>query len=126
MSKLQTNKIEKNTRVVISKLLRVGVLTAATITFIGGILFFIQHPGTIFAYDTFNSDSAWLRHPVIIVREAFAFKSRAVIQFGILILIATPVLRVILSLVGFTIEKDWVFVVITGIVAIVLLFSLLG
>lgn len=126
MTKLQANNIEKNARLAVSKLLRVGVITAATITFIGGILFFIQHPETIFAYDIFNSEPARLRYATIIIREALAFKSRAVIQFGILILIATPVLRVIFTLVGFSIEKDWIFVIITGIVAIMLLYSLLG
>jgi uncharacterized membrane protein len=126
MEEIQSTKIERNTRVLVSKLLRVGVLTAASITFIGGILFFIQHPETIFAYDTFNGEPARLRQATIIIREALAFKSRAVIQFGILVLIATPVLRVFFSLVGFTIEKDWTFVVITGIVVIVLMYSLLG
>ena len=126
MGKSINNKIEKNTRVLVGKLLRTGVLTAATVTLIGGILFFIQHPGSIFDYDTFNSEPARLRQVHIIIREAFSFKSRAVIQMGILILIATPILRVLFSLIGFIFEKDWAFVVITTIVSLVLLYSLLG
>jgi len=122
--KVQPDKIERSTKVVVSKLLRTGVLTAAAVTFFGGILFFIQHPNTLFSYDTFSSEPARLRYVSIIVREAFLLKSRAVIQFGILILIATPVLRVIFSLIGFAIEKDWIFVFITGIVMTILLFSL--
>ena len=126
MAKLQSDKIEKNKRILVSRLLRTGVLTAATIAFIGGILFFIQHPESIFAYNNFAGEPARLRNVAVIIREAFAFKSRAVIQFGILVLIATPVLRVIFSLVGFALEKNWTFVVITGIVFSVLLYSLFG
>lgn len=122
---LQNDKIEKSTKIVLSKLLRTGVLTAAAVTLFGGF-FFIQHPNTLFSYDTFNSEPARLRTVSVIIREAFLLKSRAVIQFGILILIATPVMRVIFSLIGFAIEKDWIFVFITGIVMTILLFSLFG
>lgn len=109
-----------------SRLLRIGVLTAAFVTLAGGVLFFIQHPETLFAYDTFNSEPARLRHAYTIVSEAFLFRSRAVIQFGILILIATPVLRVIFSFIGFIVEKDRIYIVITGIVVAILLYSLFG
>ena len=122
--KVQKDKIERSTRVIVSKLLRIGVLTAAIVTLFGGILFFIQHPNTLFSYHTFNSEPARLRYVSIIIREAFLLKSRAIIQFGILILIATPVLRVIFSLIGYLIEKDWIFVFITGVVMTILLFSL--
>jgi uncharacterized membrane protein len=118
--------IEEKLSLFASRLLRIGVLTAAAVTLAGGILFFIQHPGTLFAYDTFHSEPARLRQVYTIVREAFLFRSRAVIQFGILILIATPVLRVIFSFIGFIVEKDRMYIVITGIVAAILLYSLFG
>ncbi len=118
--------VEKNLRFVVSKILRFGVLTAATITFLGGILFFIQHPESIFEYSAFNSEPARLTEVFAIISEAFLFKSRAVIQFGILVLITTPVLRVLFSLIGFLFEKDWIYVVITGIVITVLFFSIFG
>lgn len=123
---LQKDKIERSTKIIVSKLLRTGVLTAAAVTLFGGILFFIQHPNTLFSYATFSSEPARLRNVSIIIGEAYLLKSRAVIQFGILILIATPVLRVIFSLIGFTFEKDWIFVFITGLVVTILLFSLFG
>ena len=126
MKKSDDIQVEKNLRFVVSKILRFGVLTAATITFLGGILFFIQHPESIFEYSTFNSEPARLTEVFTIISEAFLLKSRAVIQFGILVLITTPVLRVLFSLIGFFIEKDWIYVVITGIVIAVLFYSLLG
>jgi uncharacterized membrane protein len=48
-----------------------------------------------------------------------------VIQFGVLLLIATPVARVIFSLVEFALEKNWLYVLITGIVLGLLGYSLM-
>jgi uncharacterized membrane protein len=48
----------------------------------------------------------------------------AVIQLGLLILIATPVARVIFSLVGFVLERDRVYVAITLAVLAILAYSI--
>lgn len=110
--------------VVMGTLLRVGVITAASVVLIGAVLFFIQHPRTTFTFKNFSGEPARLRNLSDIIREAFELKSRAVIQFGLLLLIATPIARVVLSLVGFTLEKDRIYIVVTFIVLTVLLFSL--
>ena len=52
-----------------------------------------------------------------------AVKPFAIIQLGVIILLATPVLRVTSSLVLFAFEKDRAFVLITLFVLAVLLFS---
>jgi uncharacterized membrane protein len=44
----------------------------------------------------------------------------------LLLLIATPILRVAFSLVGFAIERDRAYVIITSIVLAVLLYSLIS
>jgi uncharacterized membrane protein len=45
-----------------------------------------------------------------------AFDGHAIITLGLIVLIATPVLRVAVSIVAFAIERDWTFVVITTLV----------
>jgi uncharacterized membrane protein len=50
-------------------------------------------------------------------------KPFAIIQLGVIVLLATPVFRVAASLVLFAIEKDRAFVLITLLVLIILLFS---
>ena len=50
-------------------------------------------------------------------------KPFAIIQLGVLVLLATPVLRVFASLVLFAIEKDQPFVLITLFVFLILMFS---
>ena len=44
---------------------------------------------------------------------------------GLIILIATPVARVVASVVDFTMSRDWTFTVLTGLVLLILLGSLL-
>lgn len=55
-----------------------------------------------------------------------AFRSVSIMELGILLLIATPVLRVLLSLFIFAWQKDLLYVLITAIVLVVLLVSFLG
>jgi len=111
-------------RDIMGSLLRVGVLAAAFLVVLGGVLFFIQHPKEVFDYTTFKGEPAKFRQVHLIVKEAFNFRGRDVIQLGLLVLIATPVARVIFSLIGFLIEKDWIYVAITTIVLIILSVSL--
>ena len=55
-----------------------------------------------------------------------ALDPRAVIQLGLLLLIATPIARVAFSLLAFIRQRDRTYVVITAIVLAVLLYSLTG
>lgn len=105
-------------------LLRAGVLIAAFLVILGGILFFIQHPSETYNFTSFKGEPDRLKHVGQILREALQFKSRAVIQLGLLVLIATPVARVIFSLIGFLFEKDWIYVAITSLVLCILCYSI--
>ena len=53
-------------------------------------------------------------------------RGRGLIQLGLLFLIATPIARVALSIVGFAIERDHLYVTFTVVVLAILLYSLLG
>ena len=105
-------------------LLRAGVLSAGVLVIAGAVLFFIQHRGESIDYAVFKGEPARLRHIQTIIREAINLRSRAVIQSGLLLLIATPFARVLFSFFGFIIEKDWIYVIITFIVLSVLTYSL--
>ncbi len=52
-----------------------------------------------------------------------ALKPYAIITFGLLLLIAIPVVRVTVSVIAFSLERDWLYAVITAFVLAVLLFS---
>lgn len=109
---------------VMGSLLRVGVFLSAFLVVLGGILFFVQHPHETFNYSVFKGEPARFRQVDLIIQEALNFRGRAIIQFGLILLIATPVARVLFSLFGFFFEKDWTYVIITLIVLTILLNSL--
>jgi uncharacterized membrane protein len=115
---------DEQMKIIMGSLLRIGVISSAATVIVGGILFFIQHPLATFDYNIFKGEPARLKQINTIIKETMELKSRAVIQFGILLLIATPLARVIFSLMGFLMERDWIYVGITFIVLTILALSL--
>lgn len=112
--------------VIIGSLLRIGVLLAALVVLAGAGLYLVRHGHQTVNYSTFHGQPAALTHLASIVRGAFTLNAHAVIQLGLLLLIATPVARVIFSAVAFAMERDYMYVFITLIVLAVLMYSLFG
>ena len=109
---------------VIGNLLRVGVLVAALIVLAGGILYLYKYGGEPVNYREFHGVDAKFCSPIGIAQAATTRSSRAIIQLGLLVLIATPVIRVIFSVFAFARERDWAYVGITLVVLVILLYSL--
>jgi len=110
----------------IAVLLRGGVLLAASVVLLGGILH-LAHHGTVRPdYHVFHGEPMELRKPNLILREAFTGRPDAIIQLGMLLLILTPVARVGFSVVAFVVERDRMYVAMTLVVLAVLLYSLLA
>jgi uncharacterized membrane protein len=118
------NAQDKKVELFLGKLLRAGVLLAAIVVFAGGVWHLAQSRSEMPNYRIFHGEPAPLRHAPAIVRDAFSQQALALIQLGLLLLIATPVARVFFSVVGFVIERDWMYVVITLIVLALLIYSL--
>ena len=107
-------------------LLRSGVIVAGAVVLFGGI-FYLLHYGSRFPYyRVFRGEPADLRSVAGIVKDSLSFRSRGLIQFGLLLLIATPVLRVVFSVFAFALQRDWTYVATTLIVLSVLIYSLSG
>jgi uncharacterized membrane protein len=117
---------EQRTEIVIAYLLRTGVLTAAVVVIVGAVLYLGTHPGARADYRTFHSEPDALKTVHGIVHAAFSGDSRAIMQLGLLILIATPIVRVMFSVAAFSIEGDRMYVFFTMLVLAVLLYSLFG
>lgn len=110
----------------VSLVLRSGVLLSAFVVLAGGIYYLIRHGSEGADYRTFRGEPSIDRMLGQIVLEAIHLRARSIIQAGILLLIATPIVRVAVSLVGFALERDGKYVVITAIVLTVLLYSLIS
>ena len=122
----QRQKADQKMDAIMGILLRSGVITAATIVLIGGILFMMRHKTPVTDYHIFSGEPSDLRSIAGIFADVKAFRARGLIQLGLLVLIATPVARVVFSLLAFMYQKDWKYVVFTAIVLGLLLYSLLG
>lgn len=102
--------------IVISKFLMIGVLLSAAIILIGFVMLVVTgnsgYKGDIYPTS-----------PIKILQGAIELKAYAIILTGLLILIATPVLRVGVSIIVFIKEKDYLYVKITSLVFIILIIS---
>jgi uncharacterized membrane protein len=109
---------------IIGNLLRIGVLLSAAVVAVGGVLYLIKYGASRPHYGLFRGEPQDLRSVPRIVQDALDGHSRGIIQLGLLLLIATPIARVIFSIYAFAREKDRMYVVVTLIVLAVLIYSL--
>ena len=110
----------------IANLLRGGVMLAALVVLIGGLLFLSRNGMVKANYQVFSGEPSDLRHWRGIVAAAQTARGRGIIQLGLVLLIATPVARVAFGAFAFAMERDWLYVGIALFVLAVLLYSLLG
>jgi uncharacterized membrane protein len=110
----------------IGNLLRTGVMISAAVVSAGAIIYLVRHGSSPANYRIFRGEPSDLRHIRGIVGEALSFHGRGIMQLGLLLLIATPVARVALSIVGFAEEGDRMYMGFASLVLVILLFSLLG
>ncbi len=107
------------------RLLQVGVLLAASVVLVGGVMYVIAHAGEDSSYRVFLAKPVALRHPVAMLKAIVRGDSSAIIMLGILLLVATPICRVIFAVIAFAIERDRLYVAISLTVLAVLLFGML-
>lgn len=110
--------------IVMGRLLQAGVLLAATVVLAGGITYLYTHAGERTSYRVFIARPVGLRHPSELIRGIAAGDAAAIIQLGILLLVATPICRVIFAVSAFLREGDWLYVGISLTVLSVLLFGM--
>jgi uncharacterized membrane protein len=110
----------------LGNLLRIGVVIATIVAGAGGVLYLSRHGGEPTDHHVFHGEPAALTHLGSIVHGAVTLHAAAIIQLGLVLLIATPVARVAMSLVAFILQRDRVYIVVTSIVLAVLIFSLIG
>jgi len=110
----------------LGSLLRIGVIVATIVAVIGGVLLLAQRGLAPASGHVFSGEPPELRSIGGILRGVAALHPDAIVQLGLVLLIATPVARVAMSLVAFILQRDRVYVVVTLIVLAVLIFSLTG
>ncbi len=115
---------DERLQILIGRLLRWGVLLSALVVLTGGVLFLARHGREHPDYSAFRGEPEWTRHPGAFVHALVHGTGQAWIELGFLLLMATPVARVVLSVFVFLLEGDRLYVGLTLVVLAVLLYSL--
>lgn len=127
MKPLKKLLVDRDIELFIGQVLRIGVITASCIALLGGILYLVQQgAASIPEYSVFKGEGADYTSFRGIFHGVATGNATEIIQLGVLVLLATPILRIFFSLIAFAIEKDKLYVVITMIVLGIILFSMFG
>lgn len=111
---------------VMGTLLITGVIISGIFILFGGIYYLSQSGFSEPHFHIFKGEPSDLRSIKQILNGVIHFDSLAIIQMGILLLIATPISRVIFSVIGFLFEKDYLYVIISLIVLGIIGYSILS
>jgi uncharacterized membrane protein len=121
------NESVRKIELVISTILRVGVTLSLLVIVTGTVISFVRHPGYV---DSPKALLALTRPGQAMPRtlgEIFAGvaegRGQAIVMAGLLLLLATPVIRVAVAILAFLAQKDRRFAVITTVVLCLLLLS---
>ena len=109
----------------IGRVLQFGVLVASAVVLVGGVMMLAHAGHTPVDFREFRGEPGLVSGLVAIVRGAFALDPRAVVQLGLVLLIATPVTRVALALVAFVVQRDRLYVGVSALVLVLLLYGLI-
>ncbi len=107
----------------VGNLLRIGVVLSVSVSLIGFVKLFLEG----YKMPKNYSDMQLPTEKVFFHfwKSLTNFEGMGIIQLGILILIFTPVVRIIFALIGYLKEKDYTYVIISAIVLGIIVFSFL-
>lgn len=105
-----------NMQAVLGWVLRIGVFVSTAVVFIGGVVYIYRHGHSIVNYKDFKGVPQFVHTIPGIIQGVLNFRGQAIIQAGIILLVATPVVRILFSAFGFVMERDWLYLAITLIV----------
>jgi uncharacterized membrane protein len=117
--KIQDQDLER----IIGQLLRFGVLLSSLVVLAGGIVYLIRHGHERPAFGTFNGEPDKMKDPVPMWKAILHGEGRPLIALGLLLLILTPIARIVFSVAGYLLEKDYLYVSITLFVLAVILWN---
>jgi len=118
------NESDERMEKIISNLLRAGLTAASLLVLIGGAFYLVQYGGDLPQYGYFHGEPAEMKSVNGIVKAALNLESRGIIQLGLLLLIFTPISRVIFAAVAFLARREYLYAGVSIFVLTVLIFNL--
>jgi uncharacterized membrane protein len=115
---------DRQLEVFLGKVLRWGVIASAFFCILGGAIYLVRHGGEKPMDHVFHGEPKYYRTLHGMFEQADTGHGRGIILIGLILLIATPVLRVALSMAGFVLERDRLYTAVTLLVLAILCYSL--
>lgn len=116
---------DKDIEMTLGNLLRWGVILSSVIVLTGGIIYLLGNGNGIPDYHTFHGLNMPYHNLPGVLNGALKGNGQAIIQLGVAFLIATPVARIIFSIIGFARERDRLYILIAFIVLGIIVCSML-
>lgn len=110
----------------LASLLRAGTLLAAFVLLVTGAMYLARHGQDTPSYQAFHGEPSELKSIDGILHEARSGNREALIMVGLLLLIATPIARVIGCVLAFIAERDLTYIVVSLVVLGGLLFGIVA
>jgi len=121
MTRMNDTRVDR----IIGEMLRTGVLVAAAVVLVGGVMYLRSAAHEPRNFTVFHGVPDALKTIPGVLNGTVSLDAQSIIQLGLLLLIATPIARVAFSVAAFALERDWLYVAVTLVVLGVLLFGLL-
>ena len=119
MSSQQNQRLE----IAMGRMLQIGVILAALVVLAGGALYLKHFTGSVPNYHRFEGAPVAYRSVRGILSGMRSLDGQSLIGFGILLLIATPICRVLFGVIGFSLLKDRFYAAVSMTVLIILVLS---
>ncbi len=113
----------RRAELIISGVLRGGVVLSAAVILLGVVLYYLRNPR---ANPAIAQPEAFPHSLAAVLAGLAHADGLAIIVLGLLILLATPVIRVAVSIVAFALEGDRLYVAITALVLLILVVSFIA
>lgn len=124
MTRPFNERTDERIETMVAGLLRAGVLLAGVVVLVGAVLYLARYGSAAPHYAVFRGEPENLRSVPGIVSRATTGHPRGIIQLGLLILVATPVARVVVASLAYARAREYRYVVLGLTVLGVLLWSL--
>lgn len=122
---MEPENVVKKSNIALSTVLRIGLVSSLLCIISGAGLFLWECAQCTPDYKEFYGEPGHLTKINEIFLYALQGNSLGIVQLGILLLIATPILRVITCIAMFAEERDHLYIVLALVVLLVLLYGFL-
>lgn len=107
---------DRSLEIAVSYVLQWGMMLASAIVVCGGAIYLWRHGSEPASFRVFVGEPQVFCSPIGALQAALAGRGRGWIQVGIMVLIATPMVRVTWAWLTFFRKQDWLYWIITSIV----------